>query len=99
MNWTDKLKEILSWVASHSQRLSRKGLDLPNHLVYARIYLAPSEAYSNEGLTVSHPMPIELDGQGKLQSNIFLKPETLYRLEVRDSEDEILFTEDNIKPT
>lgn len=87
MNFTEKLKEVLSWIASHAQRLSRKGLELPNHLANARIHLLQ---YGK----VVHT--IVLDREGRLSAAVTLDAGP-YRLEVRDSAGELLFTQDTFE--
>lgn len=105
VNWTEKLKEILSWIASHSQRLSRKGLELPNHLAGAQVYFCqddsdePQTVYADEGLTIAHTHPIMLSARGQLDSHLnqcWLKADSKYRVQVRDSDNILLFTEDHI---
>lgn len=103
MNWTEKLKEILSWIASHSQRLSRKGLELPNHLAGARVYFfeadsnTPASTYADEHCIHQNPHPIVLDTQGRVLPAVFLKPDQLYRIEVKDNVGELIFTQDHIR--
>ena len=81
----DPLKEVLSWIASHSQRLRRKGLDLPNHLANASMY------FLREG-KVAHT--IVLDREGRLPAAVSLDQGKPYRLEVKDAAGELLFTQD-----
>lgn len=104
MNFTEKLKEILSWIESHSQRLSRKGMVLKNPLENAQVYFLKADsvgtlvpAFSDVGLQQALPNPIVLDGQGHLSHQVFIKPDQIYRIEVKDEIGEILFTQDHIR--
>jgi hypothetical protein len=103
VNFTEKLKEILVWIASHTQRLSRKGLDLPNHLAYARVYFfetdsqTPVSTYADAAMSVQNNHPIVLDSEGKVRPSVFLKSDQRYRVEVKDNIGELLFTQDDIR--
>lgn len=88
MSWTEKLQAILDWINSHSSRLSRKNYAAPNHLARASLnFLADGSLVQS----------IALDAQGRLPAAVKLDPGKPYRLEVRDAQGEILFTEDPIE--
>lgn len=102
MNWTDKLQEILTWIASHGNRLSRAGFKAPNHLSNATVHFfeadstVPASTYADDQYTAVNPHPIVLDSDGKTPLQIFLKPAGSWRMQVHDNADEILFTQDHI---
>jgi hypothetical protein len=103
MNFTDRLQVILDWVGSHSKRLSRTGYEAKNHLAGGSIYFseaagcASQPSYADEGLTQPSQNPVPLDLQGKLNHPVYLKPDSKYRIQVHDSDDAVLFTEDHIQ--
>lgn len=104
MNFTEKLKEILSWIESHAKRLSRQGMVVRNPLENAQVYFLKADSvgtleptFSDVGLKQALPNPIMLDGQGRLSQQIFIKPDQIYRIEVKDEAGEMLFTQDHIR--
>jgi hypothetical protein len=103
MNFTEKLKEILAWVASHAQRLSRQGMTVKNPLAYAPVYFyepnstIPANTYEDSECTNPNVSPIVLTQQGMLPTSVFLKPDKRYRLQVHDETGELLFTQDDIR--
>ena len=106
MNFTERLQAILDWIASHSARLSRSGVQAPNHLAGARVYFCqedsadPQACYVDEKLTVEQTHPIIMTARGQLAGHlnqVWLKPDSKYRVEVHDSDGEVLFTEDHIQ--
>lgn len=102
MNFTDKLQEILTWIASHGSRLSREGFQAPKHLSNATVYVfeadsqEPASTYADPEYTQQNPHPIVLDAAGKNPLQVHLKPAGSYRLQVHDSAGAILFTQDHI---
>lgn len=101
MNWTGKLQEFLAWISSHASKLRRKGFEPPNHLSNAQLHLMllqggqPASTYADEHLMHARAMPIVLTPDGRLEGEVWLKPDLRYRLEIRDSEGEILFTHED----
>jgi hypothetical protein len=105
VNFTEHLQEILDWIASHGKRLSRPGFQAPEHLAGARVYFfdagtaSPRSTYADEKLTIEQTHPIILGGRGTLVAPLgqcWLKPHSKYRLQVHDSDDAVLFTEDHL---
>jgi hypothetical protein len=108
VNWTDKLQEILAWVASHGSRLRRKGYEPPNHLSGAFVYLLDSksgdaaQSFTDLEETTLNTNPIVLDANGALSGLVVLPKGKIYRLEIKERDLDnggpgaILFTQDNI---
>lgn len=77
-------------------------MELPNHLANARIYFYEADSsrlastYSDIALTVANQNPLVLDAEGKARPAVFIKPDQLFRLEVKDERGELLFTADHV---
>jgi hypothetical protein len=86
MNFATKLHEILEWVSSHAARLRRKDYEPPNHLANGtvRVFMA------NDVMGPTFIM--QLDAKGKPPDLVPSHP--VMRIEVRDSAEAILYTED-----
>ncbi len=101
MNWTAKLNEVLAWIASHASRLRHKNYEPPNHLAGALVYMLgedgkPAQTFMDEEQAVLNSAPIVLNVEGQLSGLMVLPKQKVYRLEVRDRDGTILYTQDNI---
>jgi hypothetical protein len=59
----------------------------------------PCDTYADEKLTIKQTHPIFLGARGQLVAplnQVWLKPDSKYRVQVHDSDNVILFTEDHI---
>lgn len=107
MKFTERLQAILDWIASHGARLSRGGFKAPNHLSLATVRFTRGESvgesipvvvYADEHFKHQRSQPIILTPQGKLIGDIWLERDSKYRLQIHESDETILFTEDHITP-
>lgn len=71
-------------------------MELPNHLANATVYFFESGMSEPVSIPTGATI-IVLDAQGRLRSDVVLEAGKIYRLEVRDEQDVILFTQDDIK--